>query len=65
MNIVDSQELTAAWRSFTQHVEFIEEEKCNYLMIWAGQKSRDVFNTCIIEDAERGKLKTYFDKFVA
>ena len=70
----ESLDLPATWRSFKQHVEFTfggplkkksEEEKCNYLMIWVGEKGRDVFNTWTIPDEDRGKLKTYFDRFEA
>ena len=42
------------WRRFKQHAELMfsdplkshsEAEKCNYLLIWSGQKGRDIFNT--------------------
>ena len=42
------------WRRFKQHAELMfsgplksrsEAEKCSYLLIWSGQKGRDIFNT--------------------
>ena len=42
------------WRCFKQHAELMfsgllksrsEAEKCSYLLIWSGQKGRDIFNT--------------------
>jgi len=49
-----SGDLPTAWKAFRQHCEFTfggplqrksEEEKCNYLMIWIGDKGRDIYNT--------------------
>ena len=46
-----SGDLPAAWKSSQQHCEFAfggslkgksEEQRCNYLMIWVGEKGRDV-----------------------
>ena len=61
------------WRRFKQHAELMfsgplkgrsEAEKCSYLLIWSGQKGRDIFNTWqgMTED-DKVKLKTYYDKF--
>ena len=40
-----------------------EEDKCSYLLIWVGEKGRDVYNTWTLGDDERKKLKTFYDKF--
>ena len=46
--------LPEAWKKFHQHVELIfqgplkskkEEEKVSYLLLWVGEKGRDVCNT--------------------
>lgn len=42
-----------------------EEEKCNYLMIWVGEKGRDVYSTWHITNEEKKKLETYYTKFQA
>ena len=41
-----------------------EAEKCSYLLIWSGQKGRDIFNTLqnLKQDDEK-KLQTYYDGF--
>ena len=61
------------WRHFKQHAELMfsgplkshsEAEKCNYLLIWSGQKGRDIFNTRqnLTQD-DKKKLQTYHDRF--
>ena len=61
------------WRRFKQHVELTftgpiksrsEQEKCSYLVIWVGQKGRDIYNTWSgISDDDRKKLGTYYERF--
>jgi hypothetical protein len=55
-----SDDLEGQWKSFLQHGNFIfsgplkkknEDEKCAYLMIWVGQKGRDIFHM----EPERGR----------
>ena len=67
-----SKYLPTAWRAFRQHCEFtfggplkrkIEEEKCNYLMIWARDKGRDIYNTWELTADEVKKLETYYTRF--
>ena len=50
----DGDNLKENWRRFKQHVELMfsgplksrqEAEKCSYLLIWVGQKGRDIYNT--------------------
>ena len=40
-----------------------EEQMCNYLMIWVGEKGRDIYNTWTLTDEERKLLATYYSKF--
>ena len=57
---------------FRQHVELMfsgplvakkEEEKCSYLLIWCGEKGRDIANTWIdVTEDDNKKLKTYFER---
>lgn len=67
-----SQDLPNAWKSFRHHVEFMfggsllsknEEQECNYLMIWVGEKGRDIYQTWSLAEGEEKKLKTYYDHF--
>lgn len=60
-----------AGRKFRQHVELMfsgplrakeEEEKCSYLLLWIGEKGRDVFNTWTLTADERRVLQTYYGK---
>ena len=69
-----SGNLPGTWRSFKQHCKFTfggplkgktEEQQCNYLMIWVGNKGRDIYNTWTLEEDEAKKLQTYYDKFEA
>ena len=69
-----SRDLPNEWKSFRRHVEFMfggplssktEEQKCNYLMIWVGEKGRDIYQTWNLSTDEGKKLKTYYDKFEA
>ncbi len=69
----DGENLKENWRRFKQHVELMfsgplkshaEAEKCSYLLIWVGLKGRDIYKTWSdISETDRGKLKTYFDRF--
>ena len=70
----DSSNLPDAWRKFRQHVELMfsgplsakeEEEKCSYLLLWIGEKGRDVYNTWTLTADERKVLQTYYEKFEA
>ncbi|KAK9539545.1 hypothetical protein VZT92_004644 [Zoarces viviparus] len=70
----DSSNLPDAWREFRQHVELMfsgplrakeEEEKCSYLLLWIGEKGRDVYNTWTLTADERKVLQTYYAKFEA
>lgn len=61
-----------AWKKFRQHVELIfggplaekpEKQKIRYLLLWAGDKGRDVFNTWTLTEEEGKSLETHFKKF--
>ncbi len=50
----EATNLPEAWRKFQQHAELMfsgplkkkgEDEKCSYLLLWVGEKGRDIFNT--------------------
>ena len=67
-----SGDLPGAWRSFKQHCEFMfggplkgksQDQLCNYLMTWVGEKGRDIYNTWTLTGDESKKLKTYYEKF--
>ena len=65
--------LPERWKHFRQHVELMfsgplaakkEDEKCSYLLIWCGEKGRDIANTWSdVTDEDKKKLKTYFERF--
>ena len=67
------ENLRENWRRFKQHAELMftgplkgrtEAEKCSYLLIWSGQKGRDIFNTWRdISEENKVKLQTYYDRF--
>ena len=69
----DAENLIEGWKRFRQHVELMfsgplaakkEEEKCSYLLIWCGEKGRDIANTWSdVTDDDKKKLKTYFERF--
>ena len=68
----DSPNLPEAWRRFKQHAELMfsgplrgktEEEKCSYLLLWIGEKGRDVYNTWTLGADDAKKLSTYYDKY--
>ena len=70
----DSTNLPEAWRRFQQHAQLMftgplkakdEADQCSYLLLWIGEKGRDVFNTWTLTADEAKKLKTYYDKYTA
>ena len=42
-----------------------EEQKCNYLMIWVGEKGRDIYQTWTFGEGEEKKLNSYYERFEA
>ena len=71
----EAENLPERWRRFQQHVELIfngplsskkEEKKCSYLLIWCGEKGRDIVNTWSgISEEDKKKLTTYFERIEA
>ena len=68
----ESRDLESAWKRFQVHVNFMfsgplqdktEEERCSYLMLWVGEKGRNIYSTWTIEAGKEKKLKTYIDGF--
>ena len=69
----EGDNLKENWRRFKQHVELMftgplksrnETEKCSYLLIWVGQKGRDIYNTWTdISEDDRHRLQTYYNRF--
>ncbi|XP_078518614.1 uncharacterized protein LOC144783789 isoform X1 [Lissotriton helveticus] len=69
----DSPALSEEWRKFRQHAELVfqgplratkEDEKCCYLLIWVGEKGRDIFNSWADIPAEdRSRLDAYYSRF--
>ena len=69
-----SGDLPSAWKAFKQHCEFTfggplkqksEEIKCNYLMLWVGDKGREIYSTWELGTEEAKKLNTYYTKYEA
>jgi hypothetical protein len=68
----DSKDLNSAFKRFKEHSEFMfkgplasktEEIQCNYLMLWVGEKGRQIYSTWDLSNDQRKKLKSYYDKF--
>ena len=70
----ESTNLIDAWKKFKQHVELIlngplkekeEMTKINYLLIWIGDKGRDVlvYNTWKLTEDENKSLEAHFKKY--
>ena len=73
MNWADSN-LPAQWKQFKRHAELMfagplkrksEAEKTAYLLLWVGNKGRDIHATWDIEEEDRQKLDTLYQKFQA
>ena len=59
--------LHTAFKRFNEHANFMfegplsnktEAIRCNYLMLWVGDKGRHIYSTWTIEDGDEKKLKT-------
>ena len=62
-------DLPTAFKNFKSHCEFMfggplkakdEEEQCNYLMIWVGDKGRDIYSTWNLDANQKKKLSNYY-----
>ena len=68
----ESNDLHGAWKSFQTHCSFMfqgplkdksEEEKCAYLMIWLGEKGRDVYGTLTLSADDKKSTEALLTKF--
>ena len=68
----DAKDLPLAFKSFKEHCNFMfggplksksEEEKCNYVMLWAGEKGRNIYSTWTLTNEERKQLAIHYEKF--
>ena len=70
----ESANLVDTWKKFKQHIELIfegpladkdEKVKITYLLLWIGDKGRDIYNTWKLSEDEKKSLKAHYDKFLA
>ncbi|CAG2233019.1 unnamed protein product [Mytilus edulis] len=70
----DSGDLPGTWKAFKTHCEFMfqgplkkkqGDEKCAYLMIWVGEKGRNVYSTWDMTAEDQKKLEKYYENFEA
>ena len=70
----EASNLPEAWGKFKLHVDLMfsgpfkkkgEDEKCSYLLLWVGDKGRDIYNTWTLTEDEAKVLKSYYDRFEA
>lgn len=69
----DATNLPEQWEKFMRHTELMfsgplkaktEEEKVSYLLLWVGDKGRDIRHTWKdIPNGDEKKLKTFYDRF--
>ncbi|MET0104994.1 MAG: RNase H-like domain-containing protein [Sedimenticola sp.] len=69
----DASNLPEEWQKFKLHVSLIftgplksktEEEQVSYLLLWVGQKGREIYKTWSgISEADAKKLDTYYTRF--
>ena len=69
----ESGNLPEAWKAFKQHVELVfegpikekpEEVKVTYLLLWVGEKGRNIYNTWTLSAEDKKKLKPHYDRFL-
>ncbi|MCG8047832.1 MAG: hypothetical protein JAY66_19445, partial [Candidatus Thiodiazotropha taylori] len=69
----ESGNLPEAWKAFKQHVELVfngpmkdkpEDVKVTYLLLWVGEKGRNVYNTWTLTAAEKKQLEPHYTKFL-
>ena len=70
----DSSNLVDTWKKFQQHVDLIfegpladkdDKVKITYLLLWIGDKGRDIYNTWKLSEDDKKSLKSHYDKFLA
>ena len=67
----DAKDLPLAFKSFKEHCNLMfggllksksEEEKCNYVILWAGEKGRNIYSTWTLTNEERKQLASHYEK---
>ncbi|CAC5373014.1 unnamed protein product [Mytilus coruscus] len=70
----DSGDLPGTWKAFKTHCEFMfqgplkkkqGDEKCTYLMIWVGEKGRNVYSAWDMSAEDQKKFDKYYENFEA
>ena len=68
----DSKNLRDEWRNFEQHARLMfkgplkktsEEEKASYVLLWVGQRGREIFNSWDLSDSESKDTNIIYQKF--
>jgi hypothetical protein len=69
----DVNDLESSWKAFKQHSEFVfsgpvktrtEEQKCAFLMIWVGDKGRNIYSTWDdFSDDDKKVLDIYYKRY--
>ena len=68
----DAKDLPLAFKSFKEHCNFMfggplksksEEEKCNYVMLWSGEKGCNIYSTWTLTNEERKQLAIHYEHF--
>jgi hypothetical protein len=70
----EDSNLPEAWDKFERHVKLMftgplkakkEDEQISYLLLWVGEKGRDIHATWTLSDEEAKQIDTYYEKFRA
>lgn len=68
----DSVNLPDVWRRFIQHIRLMfsgplkgknEPTLCSYLLLWVGERGRDIYNMWTLTADEAKNLSTYYERF--
>ncbi|KAL3866981.1 hypothetical protein ACJMK2_044224 [Sinanodonta woodiana] len=68
----ENSNLTTSWAKFQQHCELIfngpmsrrsDAVKANYILLWVGDKGRDIFNTWTLTEDDKKDPTVIFTKF--
>lgn len=68
----DLPNICGEWKKFRQHVQLMftgllqsknQAERCSYLLLWVGEKGRDIFNTWAVTEDAAKELMTYYERF--
>ena len=68
----ESSNLPESWDRFQAHVELIfkgplkeksEEEQTAYLLLWVGDKGREIHRTWVISDEEKKMIQPHYKRF--